>query len=99
MGNCSDGDREDHKRVKAVMAEKPPDISETEKISHNEIKLVEHISNNFIENSTLLLAKNDKVFVTKTLILIAVVQTALMSNLVKYQRNLSKIIFTWIRRS
>ena len=62
MGNCSDGDREDHKRVKAVMPEELADISKAENVSHNEIKLAEHISNNLIENSTLLPAKNDKVF-------------------------------------
>ena len=62
MGNYSDGDHEDHDRVKAVMAREPADTSESENISHNEIKLAKHVSNNFIENSTLLLAKNDKSF-------------------------------------
>ena len=62
MGNYSDGDHEDHTGVNtAVMVKKPANISELENISHNEIKLAEHISNNFVENSTLLLAKNDKV--------------------------------------
>ena len=61
MGNCSVGEREDHKRVKAVITDKPADTSKSENISHNEIKLAEHVSNNFIENSMLLLAKNDKV--------------------------------------
>ena len=49
MGNYSDGDREDHKRVKAEVAEKPADTSKLGNISHNEIKLAEHVSNNFIE--------------------------------------------------
>ena len=62
MGNYSDGDREDHKEVKAVMAEKPADTSKLENVSHNEIKLAKHVSNNFIENSTLLLTKNNKAF-------------------------------------
>ena len=44
------------------MADKPADTSKSENISHNEIKLAKHVSNNFIENSTLLLAKNDKDF-------------------------------------
>ena len=62
MGNYSDGDHEDHNRVKAVMAREPANTSVSEDISHNDIKLAEHVSNNFIENSTLLLAKNNESF-------------------------------------
>ena len=35
MGNYSDGDREDHKGVKAVMEGKPAGTSESENVSHN----------------------------------------------------------------
>ena len=62
MGNYSDGDHEDHNRVKAVMAREPANTSVSEDISHNDIKLAEHVSNNFIENPTLLLAKNNESF-------------------------------------
>ena len=49
MGNYSDGDREGHKGVKAVMAGKPADTSKLENVSHNEIKLAKHVSNNLLK--------------------------------------------------